>query len=41
VPGGIGIKEAPDVSVRPDIAIVPRPAASTLIPRPPADTDVC
>ncbi|RGB36587.1 hypothetical protein C1646_741676 [Rhizophagus diaphanus] len=39
VPGGNGIKEAPDVSVSPDIAIVPRPAVSTIIPRPPADTD--
>ncbi|PKK71099.1 hypothetical protein RhiirC2_778823 [Rhizophagus irregularis] len=40
VPGGNEIKEAPDVSVSPDIAIVPRPATSTVIPRPPADTDV-
>ncbi|GES73283.1 hypothetical protein GLOIN_2v1734790 [Rhizophagus clarus] len=39
VPGGNGIKEAPDVSVSPDITIVPKPAPSTVIPRPPADTD--
>ncbi|PKC07706.1 hypothetical protein RhiirA5_417866 [Rhizophagus irregularis] len=40
VPGGNEIKETPDVSVSPDIAIVPRPATSTVIPHPPADTDV-
>ncbi|GBC10205.1 hypothetical protein RclHR1_09430006 [Rhizophagus clarus] len=39
VPGGNGIKGAAYVTVRPDVALVPRPAISTVIPHPPADTD--
>ncbi|CAG8809881.1 24958_t:CDS:2, partial [Racocetra persica] len=38
-PDGSGVKIAPDVAVYPDIAFVPRPALSTVIPRPPSNVD--
>ncbi|RGB33952.1 hypothetical protein C1646_743060 [Rhizophagus diaphanus] len=38
VPGGNGVETAPDACVRPNVAFVPKPATSTVIPRPPGDT---
>ncbi|CAG8583359.1 17626_t:CDS:2, partial [Acaulospora colombiana] len=38
-PGGSGAHISPDVAVYPDTAFVPRPSASTIIPRPPSDVD--
>ncbi|CAG8547228.1 558_t:CDS:2 [Rhizophagus irregularis] len=38
VPGGNRVETAPSACVRPDVAFVPKPAASTVIPRPPGDT---
>ena len=40
-PGGTGLKIAPDVAVYPNIAFVPRPSASPVIPVPPSDWSVC
>ena len=40
-PGGTGLEIAPDVAVYPNIAFVPRPSASPVIPVPPSDLDVC
>ncbi|CAG8618360.1 4328_t:CDS:2, partial [Acaulospora colombiana] len=36
-PDGSGVQIAPDVTVYPSKAIVPRPSISTIIPRPPSD----
>ena len=41
MPGGNGVREAPDVSVQPDIVLVPKPSTSTVVPRPPGDINVC
>ncbi|CAI2181325.1 2093_t:CDS:2 [Funneliformis geosporum] len=38
-PDDTGIKIAPDVAVRPDIAFVSRPSITTVIPRPSSDID--
>ncbi|POG64052.1 hypothetical protein GLOIN_2v1680310 [Rhizophagus irregularis DAOM 181602=DAOM 197198] len=37
VPGGTRVETAPDACVLPSVAFVPKPAASTVIPRPPGD----
>ncbi|GBB87935.1 hypothetical protein RclHR1_14420006 [Rhizophagus clarus] len=39
LPGGNGVEAAPDVCVSPNVAFVPKPAVSTVIPSPPGDTD--
>ncbi|CAG8845809.1 21390_t:CDS:2, partial [Racocetra persica] len=36
-PNGSGVKIAPDVAVYPDTAFVPKPALSTVVPRPPSN----
>ncbi|CAG8535430.1 6120_t:CDS:2 [Rhizophagus irregularis] len=38
VPGGTRVETAPDACVRPNVAFVPKPAVSTVIPLPPGDT---
>ncbi|GES94308.1 hypothetical protein GLOIN_2v1734790 [Rhizophagus clarus] len=38
-PNGIGVELAPDATVRPNLAIVQKPATSTRIPPPPGDVD--
>ncbi|CAG8449866.1 8806_t:CDS:2 [Scutellospora calospora] len=38
-PSGTEVEIAPDVAVRPDITIVPRPSAYTVIPHPPSDVN--
>ncbi len=37
----LNILRAIDVTVCPDIAFVPRPFATTVIPCPPSDVDIC
>ncbi|CAG8741782.1 1718_t:CDS:2, partial [Funneliformis mosseae] len=39
-PSGIGVEIAPDVAIRPSMAVVQRPVTSTRIPPPPSDNDV-